>query len=222
MGSSGPILWLKKHSGSNNWNFWRADLVLTDSVNLLYHGGTIPEENHFWFPTFCLSNNTALTKVRYKVTECIYIYIKVKVKFILKQAIKAQREIDVELYTFFNVGARWGGWLPPRPCHFNLGKSLYPLYRRLGGPQGRSGKMRKISPPTGMRSPDRPARNELLYRLIYPGSQSRNMAPLIRNLGVIVGWVVKIEFLRFAAVTQPRCPLTFRRLMSTTVDVPHR
>jgi hypothetical protein len=29
------------------------------------------------------------------------------------------------------------------------GKTRYPLYRRLGGPQGRSGRVRKISPPTG-------------------------------------------------------------------------
>jgi hypothetical protein len=29
------------------------------------------------------------------------------------------------------------------------GKSRYPLYRRLGRPQGRSGKVRKISPPSG-------------------------------------------------------------------------
>ena len=29
------------------------------------------------------------------------------------------------------------------------GKSWYPLYRRLGGPQGRSGQVRKISPPPG-------------------------------------------------------------------------
>ena len=42
-------------------------------------------------------------------------------------------------------------------------------YRRLGGPQGRSGRMRKISPPTGIRSQDRPARSESLYRLSYPG-----------------------------------------------------
>jgi hypothetical protein len=27
------------------------------------------------------------------------------------------------------------------------GKTRYPLYRRLGGPQGRSGRVRKISPP---------------------------------------------------------------------------
>jgi hypothetical protein len=54
-----------------------------------------------------------------------------------------------------------GGFLPP-------GKTRYSLYRRLGGPQGRSGQVRKISPPTGIQSPDRPARSQSLYRLIYP------------------------------------------------------
>jgi hypothetical protein len=29
------------------------------------------------------------------------------------------------------------------------GKTRYPLYRRLGGAQGRSGRVRKISPPQG-------------------------------------------------------------------------
>jgi len=29
------------------------------------------------------------------------------------------------------------------------GKTQYPLYRSLGGPQGRSGQVRKISPPPG-------------------------------------------------------------------------
>jgi hypothetical protein len=29
------------------------------------------------------------------------------------------------------------------------GKIQYPLYRRLGGPQNRSGRVRKISPPPG-------------------------------------------------------------------------
>ena len=29
------------------------------------------------------------------------------------------------------------------------GKTRYPLYRRLGGPQGRSGRVRKIFPPPG-------------------------------------------------------------------------
>ena len=50
-----------------------------------------------------------------------------------------------------------------------LGKTLYPLYRRLGGPQGRYGEVRKISPPTGIRSPDRPARSQSIYQLRLPG-----------------------------------------------------
>jgi hypothetical protein len=40
-----------------------------------------------------------------------------------------------------------GGWLTPRTGRFTPRKETrYPLYRRLGGPQGRSGRVRKISP----------------------------------------------------------------------------
>jgi len=36
------------------------------------------------------------------------------------------------------------------PGHFTPGKETqYPLYRRLGGPQGQSGRVQKISPPPG-------------------------------------------------------------------------
>jgi hypothetical protein len=56
--------------------------------------------------------------------------------------------------------ARPGRTLPP-------GKTRYPLYRRLGGLQGRSGRGKK-SRPTGIRSPDRPDRSQSLYRLSYP------------------------------------------------------
>ena len=41
------------------------------------------------------------------------------------------------------------------PAALSPGKARYPLYRRLGGLQGRSGRVRKILPPTGIRSPDR-------------------------------------------------------------------
>ena len=50
------------------------------------------------------------------------------------------------------------------------GMTRYPLYRRRGRPKGRSGRVRKISPPTGVRSPHSTARSESLYRLSYPGS----------------------------------------------------
>jgi len=35
------------------------------------------------------------------------------------------------------------------PAALPPGKTRYPLYKRLGGPQGRSGRMRKTSPPPG-------------------------------------------------------------------------
>jgi hypothetical protein len=35
------------------------------------------------------------------------------------------------------------------PATLFPGKTRYPLYKRLGGPQGRSGRVRKISPPPG-------------------------------------------------------------------------
>jgi hypothetical protein len=67
-----------------------------------------------------------------------------------------------------------GRFLPP-------GKTRYPLYRRLGGPQGRSGQLRETSPPAGIRSTDRPAGSKSLYRLSYPGSPLRQCAFQITN-----------------------------------------
>ena len=47
------------------------------------------------------------------------------------------------------------------------GKTRYPLYRKLGGPQGRSGRAENLAR-TGIRSPDRPKRSQSLYSLSYP------------------------------------------------------
>ena len=55
------------------------------------------------------------------------------------------------------------------PAALPPGKTRYPLYRRLGRPQGQSGWVQKISPPTGIRSLDRPACSKSLYQLSYPG-----------------------------------------------------
>jgi hypothetical protein len=42
-----------------------------------------------------------------------------------------------------------GEWSKPRPGRLTLGKTRYPMYSRLGEPQGRSIWVRKISPPPG-------------------------------------------------------------------------
>ena len=55
------------------------------------------------------------------------------------------------------------------PAALPPGMTRYPLSRRLGALQGRSGRVRNILSPTRIRSPDHPARSELLYRLRYPG-----------------------------------------------------
>jgi hypothetical protein len=62
---------------------------------------------------------------------------------------KTGHEVDVLLYSFFNLGTRWGGWSTPRSDRFTPGKTRYPLYKRLGGPQDRSGRVREILPPPG-------------------------------------------------------------------------
>ena len=38
------------------------------------------------------------------------------------------------------------------PAALHPGNTRYPMYRRLDGPQGRPGRVRKIWPPTGIRS----------------------------------------------------------------------
>ena len=108
---------------------------------------------------------------------------KVKVKCTLAQALRlctghtAHRE---SLYPFMATALEGGEGSASRPGRsLPLGKTRYPLYRRLGGPQGRYGQVRKISPPTGIRSPDRPARSQSLYRLRYLAHQININRPIM-------------------------------------------
>ena len=62
-----------------------------------------------------------------------------------------------------------GGGQSHAPATLPPAMTRYPLNRRMGGLQGRSGWVRSISSPFGIRPSDRPARSESLYRLSYPG-----------------------------------------------------
>jgi len=57
------------------------------------------------------------------------------------------------------------------PAALPPGRTRYPLYRCLGGRRSRSGRVRKISPPIGIRYPICPSCSESLHRLRYPGSR---------------------------------------------------
>jgi hypothetical protein len=47
-----------------------------------------------------------------------HIKVKAKVKFIPEQATKAHRGGEVQIYSFFNLGATWSGWSTPIPGRF--------------------------------------------------------------------------------------------------------
>jgi len=62
------------------------------------------------------------------------------------------------------------------------GITRYPFCRRLGGAQGRSGLVRRISPPTRIQSADRPACSLSLFRLHCPVPHSTSSIYIKRNL----------------------------------------
>ena len=87
---------------------------------------------------------------------CVISLILAKVKCTLVQALRlctartACRGSRGIALPILDHGTRrgWGISVTPRPL-FNPGKDPVPLYRRLGGAQGRSGQVRKISSPPG-------------------------------------------------------------------------
>ena len=75
------------------------------------------------------------------------VYIKVMVKWSRYRPGVAQRVGRGIALLFHDHGTR-RGWVvssTPRP-HFTPGKPRYPFYRRLGGPQGRSGRAENLVP----------------------------------------------------------------------------
>jgi hypothetical protein len=109
-----------------------------------------------------------------------------KVKHLLNKKVKAVhytperrlRERRYSSYSFSNSALDGGEWSASRPDHalFRGKDPQYPLYRRLGGPQSRSGhgdteargKILSSLPEIEPRSSGRPARSQTLHWLSYP------------------------------------------------------
>jgi hypothetical protein len=73
------------------------------------------------------------------------LYLKVKIQFALEQATKAQRG-SRGMSTPSLTSALYGvGGIRHASAALPPGNTRYPLYRRLSGPQDRSGRVRKIS-----------------------------------------------------------------------------
>jgi hypothetical protein len=87
---------------------------------------------------------------------------------------RREAQVRVQLYPYSNWSLERDGQSKSRAGPFTSGKvTRYPLYRKLGGPRGRAGCFRKISPPTRFPAQDRPASNQPPYRLHCPGQTHR-------------------------------------------------
>jgi hypothetical protein len=98
----------------------------------------------------------------------LYIYIYIKVKFSRYRPDLASRVDRGIALPFRDFGARRGGWSAPRPGRFTTGKDPVPIAQEAGRAPAPVWTGAENLVPTGIRSPDRPARNQLLYRLSYP------------------------------------------------------
>jgi hypothetical protein len=74
---------------------------------------------------------------------------------------------------FLDIGTRrgWGVSVTPRP-HSTPGKDPVPIVQEAGWTPGPVWTGAENLAPTGIRSPDRPARSQSLYRLSYPAHKS--------------------------------------------------
>ena len=91
----------------------------------------------------------------------------IKMNSTLKQAMNVQREVEVQLYSFSNLGTRWSGWSTPSPRPFYPREDLVPIVQEAGCAPGQVWKGAENLPHTGIRSPDRPARSQLLSSSRY-------------------------------------------------------
>jgi hypothetical protein len=94
-----------------------------------------------------------------------------------------------------DLGTRsmWVVSFTPRPLYSQGRNPWYPLDRRLGGPQsrsGRGGEEKNSQPPPGLETPrimGRPVRKWSLYQLNYPGSELRCVR--IKFVGKLTKWM---------------------------------
>jgi hypothetical protein len=77
-------------------------------------------------------------------------------------------------------------WSAPRPGRFTSGKDPAPIVNEARWAPGPVWTCAKYLTPTGIRSLDRPARSQSLYRLSYPAHQCSKYFPLYVGTGNLV------------------------------------
>jgi hypothetical protein len=90
--------------------------------------------------------------------------------------------VEIQLYCFFNIGARWGGRLTPRPGGFTPGNEPVPIVLGAGWALGEIWTGVGSTPSNEIRSPDRSARRKSLYRLCYPAHITKTYCPQLESV----------------------------------------
>jgi len=119
----------------------------------------------------------------------------IKVKCTFVQALRlctdstAQRGSRGIALPFLDHGTRsgWGFSVTPQPL-FTPGKDLVPIVQGAGWAPGPVWTGAENLSPTGIRSPDRPARSQSLYRLRYPAFEVINSIKIIGSRTTIGGF----------------------------------
>jgi hypothetical protein len=110
-----------------------------------------------------------------------FVYILKKVVSPLQARMWPRGWVEVWPYSSMTAALEGGKWSAAHPGRaLPPGKTRCPLYRRLGGPQGRSGRTENLSS-TGIRSPDRPSRSQSLYRLSYRANTIWHSTPQMQH-----------------------------------------
>ena len=102
-----------------------------------------------------------------------------KVKLTLQHTMKAQRDIKHIDVLFFSISSLdGGGWLTPRFGPFTNGNDPVPIVYEAVWTPGQVWTEAENLAATGIRSPDRPAQSESLYRLHHTGPMRAPLACL--------------------------------------------
>jgi hypothetical protein len=148
---------------------------------------------------------------------------------------RARGGADAEFYSFLNHGARrvgGGGGVPTlHPGRFTPRKETrYALYKQLGGPQGRCGRVRKILLPPGFdRWTVHPVASRHTDWAIAAHFISRTIITIIitqyttttRTLTDVTAAPLKIQVLRCGALATVSCYRRFERLLAPADTAQH-
>jgi hypothetical protein len=108
--------------------------------------------------------------IRSNTLQFLGSYLRCKSKAVPLQALSGP---EVWLHPFVTSTLEVGVWSASRSDRFTPGKDPVPFVQEAGWAPGPVWTCAKNLAPTGIRSPDRPARSQSLYWLSYPGLHLR-------------------------------------------------